>query len=416
MAQYRILLMHPMDPRGAKLGGIETHVRMIQTSHPQDFSILFVGVDEFGDLPQGKITRVFVGGRGIDFLPVAHIGAAAINLPGRSLLESTTFRFAFGALRHIFKIRAAVKGSPVSADLQRFEFAILPKLLGLKSVQMVHGEGSKEQKMDSLIKKLWFLHRANESIALRLADRVLCVNPNIIERLKRILPSAARKAEVMTVSVDTKRFAPKPFNCADGIFRIVFAGRLDAFKDPPLMFAILAALHKRLHGRLEFHYIGTTDPARYPEFEAIRGFTVLYGFQPADEVAEILASCHAGILTSYFEGMPCYLLETLSAGRPFGAIRLPQYDPLIVSGVSGAMVERSEPADACIAQMTDAFAALWEDISAGRVDPGRVHALVEPYSIQNQMARLFAHHRALQDAKPGDSRAAARAGEPAMGG
>jgi hypothetical protein len=74
--QYRILLMHPMDPRGVKLGGIETHVRMILSRHPADFSILFVGIDEFGDLPEGAISKVNVEGRDIDFMPVAGIDAS----------------------------------------------------------------------------------------------------------------------------------------------------------------------------------------------------------------------------------------------------------------------------------------------------------------------------------------------------
>ena len=303
-----------------------------------------------------------------------------------------------GALRHIRKIRAQVKDAPASADLQRFEFAILPKLLGLKTVQMVHGEGSKEQKMDSLIKKLWFLHRANETIALTLADRVLCVNANIIKRLENILPRAARKSEVMTVSVDTQKFSPKPFDCKDGVFRVVFAGRLDAFKDPPLMFRTLAGVCEKLRGKFEFHYIGTTDPHRYPEFAAIQSCTVMHGFQSSERVAEIVASCHAGILTSYFEGMPCYLLETLSVGRPFCAVRLPQYDPLVVEGVSGMLVERSEPEAACLTLLIDRLVALWSNIRCGRIDPQRVHERVEPYSIENQMARLFAHHRSLQDA------------------
>jgi glycosyltransferase involved in cell wall biosynthesis len=266
---------------------------------------------------------------------------------------------------------------------------------------MVHGEGSKDQDMDSLIKKFWFVHRFNEWLALRLAQRVLCVNPNIVARLRRVLPFAARKAEVMTVSVDTQRFAPQPFDCADGIFRIVFAGRLDEFKDPPLMFKMFARLQARLGGRFEFHYVGTTDPHRYDDFAAIENFTTRHGYKDAAGVAAIMARCHAGVLTSHFEGMPCYLLETLASGRPFCALRLPQYDPLIVPGVSGTLVERSEPADVCIAELTDAFVRLWEDIQHGRIDPKSVHERVLPYSVETQMNRLFAHHRALQSRDDG---------------
>ena len=89
---FRLCLMHPMDPRGRKLGGIETHVRMILSRHPADFSVLFVGVDEFGDCPLGEVSRIAVGGRSVDFLPVAHIDGDRINLAGKSIGQSTTFR------------------------------------------------------------------------------------------------------------------------------------------------------------------------------------------------------------------------------------------------------------------------------------------------------------------------------------
>ena len=393
---YRLCLMHPMDPRGSKLGGIETHVRLILSRHPADFSVLLVGVDEAGDLPPGRIARISMDGRSIDFLPVARISPDQINTPAKALLKSTTLRFAAGALRHLGAIRRAVKGASASADLQRFEFALLPKLLGLKTVQMVHGEGSKDDKMDSLIKKYWFIHRLNEKLALYLASQIQCVNPSIVKRIEREFPKQAHKAEIMTVSVDTEAFPPKPYDTRDGVFRVVFAGRLDEFKDPPLMFRTLLRLHGRLGGKLEFHYLGTTDPHRYAEFAAIELFTVRHGFQPAAEVARITAGCHAGILTSHFEGMPCYLLETLSLGRPFGAIRLPQYDPLIVAGTSGGMAGRLPDAAANEAALADIFMRIWNSIRAGEITPEQVHQLVQPYSVKNQMARLFEHHRRLQ--------------------
>lgn len=393
----RLCLMHPMDPRGGKLGGIETHVRLILSRHPDDFSVLFVGVDELGDRELGVVAPLVVDGREIDFLPVATIGGDKINLAAKSIGASTTFQFARGALRHRAAIKRALGPGPASADLQRFEFALIPKLIGLKTVQMVHGEGSKDQKMDSLIKKYWFVHAANERLALRLADRVMCVNANIIERMKREFPWAVAKSEVMTVSVDTRRFAPRGFDLADGVFKVMFAGRLDAFKDPPLMFRTLKRVHERLGGKLEFHYVGTSEPERYDAFKLIERFTVRHGFQSADGVAALAGQAHAGTLTSYFEGMPCYLLETLSVGRPFAAIRLPQYDPLIVEGVSGHMVERSEPEAACEDALVEAFVTLRDEVFSGRVDPMRVHALVRPYSVETQMARLFQRHRELQD-------------------
>jgi glycosyltransferase involved in cell wall biosynthesis len=385
-----------MDPRGRKLGGIETHVRLLLAAHPEDFSLLFVGIDEIGDLPAGEVSRVSLEGRSIDVLPVLRAEGATINKAAVTLGGSLTLRFAASALRHLGAIRRAIGGQPCSAEIERFEFAFLPKLLRLPSVQWVHNEGGKDDKMDSLLKRYWFAHKASERIALSLADRIIAVNFNIAAHVTRISPSAGKKTQVMSVSVDTRRFQPTAFDLRDGVFRICFAGRLDEFKDPPLMFDVLSRLHGKLAGKVEFHYVGGTDPTRYPEFTKADAFTVRHGPQSADGVRAIMARSHAGILTSYFEGLPCYLLEMLASGRPVGAIELPQYAPLILPGISGALVPRSEPRESCAETLACAFASLWQDIKRGGVDPVRLRTLVEPYSVETQLGRLFAIHRQLQ--------------------
>jgi glycosyltransferase involved in cell wall biosynthesis len=321
----------------------------------------------------------------------------SINTAATTLGGSLTLRFARAALRHLGPVRRMIGDAPGSAEVERYEFALLPKLLRLPSVQWVHNEGSKDDKMDSLLKRYWVVHRASERFALALADRIIAVNPNIAAHVARLSSRAAKKTEVMSVSVDTRRFKPAPFDSQAGVFRICFAGRLDEFKDPPLMFDVLARLHAKLNGKLEFHYVGATDPARYPEFAKAESFTIRHGAQSSDGVRAIMARCHAGILTSYFEGLPCYLLEMLASGRPVGAIELPQYAPLILPDVSGALVPRRESRENSAEELAGAFESLWRDIKSGRVDPVRLHTLVEPYSVETQFGRLFAIHRTLQD-------------------
>ena len=68
---HRLLLMYTMDPRGAKVGGIETHIRQILRHHPEDFSVLFVGTDERGDCKIGEVQRLSLGGRSDDFAGAA---------------------------------------------------------------------------------------------------------------------------------------------------------------------------------------------------------------------------------------------------------------------------------------------------------------------------------------------------------
>jgi len=394
---HRITILHPIDPRGAKVGGIETHVRLMLSRHPDNVTVLLVGVDERGDLAIGKVVPLDIDGRRIDFLPVVHIPDEAINTVAKRLSQSVTLRFTLGVMRYLFAIRRLSRAATASTEIERFELAMPARLIGHPVLQVVHGEGSKGDKMDSLIGRYWWLHRLNETIALRLAKRVVGVNPNIIARYEREMPTIAAKAEFMTVSVDTERFPVAPFPATD-VFRIVFAGRLDAFKDPPLMFETLRRLHQRLNGKLEFHYVGTSDPHRENEFAAIEAFTVRHGFQTGAGVSAIMRNSHAGILTSYFEGMPCYLLEAMSSGRPVGAIRLAQYDPLIEENVSGFLVERPEDRDAAAEAMADGFARLAADVFAGRLDPEAIRAKVRPYSVDVQMPRLFDRHLAIAGA------------------
>jgi len=392
--RHRLTLLHPIDPRGSKVGGIETHVRLMYERRPEDFSVLLVGVDERGDLEIGKPVRLDIGGGAVDFLPVVHIPDVEIHGAAKSLRQSVTLRFALGALRHLRIIRRHGAARKATTELQRFEFGLLGRLIGRPVVQIVHGEGSRKDRMDSLIRRFWYLNLVNERIALSLASRIVCVNANIIERFRRIAPRFADKSELLTVSVDMERFQAAPFP-VDVPFRIVFAGRLDTFKDPPLMFETMRRLHAALGGRFEFHYVGTSDPHRFAEFAAIEPFTIRHGFQDAAGVAAILRDCHAGILTSFFEGMPCYLLELLASGRPMGAIRLPQFDPLVVEGESGFLIERGEDADETAERLALRFAELARAIAMGQYDPERIRERVVPYSTHVQMPKLFERHRAL---------------------
>jgi glycosyltransferase involved in cell wall biosynthesis len=390
-----VCLIHPMDPRGTKVGGIETHLRLMLRYAPPGWRMLFVGVDSQGDCKLGEVTRADIDGRQFDFLPVAFFPEERVHDAAKSVNQSITFQFGVGLLRYLRSIRRAIGKVPTSIELQRFEFALLPRLLRRPALQIIHGEGSKADKMDSLIKKYWFLHRMNEEIAIRLADKIVCVNPRILHRLEEKLGPVGDRIVCMPVSVDTTTFQQAEFDIGDGVFRVMFAGRLDEFKDPPTMFKVLKEVHDRLDGALEFHYVGTSSPERYSELKLIDEFMIRHGYCRPAEVARIAARCHAGFLTSFFEGMPCYLLEMLSVGRPVVAIRLPQYDAVIEEGVSGYMVERIEDEPLLISLLADRLVDMWSAIKRGRIDPKVVHSKIEKFSVETQLAGHFARHESL---------------------
>ncbi len=406
--QHRLSVIHSFDPRGAKVGGLETFIRDMIAFLPDDFSFLMVGVDALGDLQIGKVTTVEFRGRRFEFLPVLSYPDLQAREAATSVRQSLTFQFMQGLLTHLPVVRRKLKERPTSVDLQRVEYAPVVKALGVPFVQMLHGEGAPPLKMDSLLKNYRFVHNVNERLAVMAADKFLCVNPFITERLRKTYPRQAHKIDTLSTWVDTKTFYPRPF-LNDGTFRVAFAGRLDLFKSPPLMFKTMARLSEKLGPGVEFHYMGTSDPHRFPEFKLIENISTLHGFKSAAGVSEVLGNAHAGILTSEFEGMPFAVLEALGCGRPMGAIHLPQLESVIIPGLSGTLVTRSDSEDDMAERLSDAFAAIRSAIHDGALTPEGVASAIQDFTPERQLAKCYENHRQIQRRKYGPRTGDARA-------
>lgn len=403
--KHRLCVIHSFDPRGSKVGGLETFIRDMIAFLPDDFSFLMIGVDALGGLEPGKAVTQEFRGRTFDFLPVLHYPDAKAREAATSIRDSINFQFMQGLLAHLPAVRRALKGGPVSVDLQRVEFAGLVRMLGVPFVQMLHGEGAPKLKMDSLLKSYRYVHNMNERIAVMACDKFLCVNPIITERIRGVYPRQAHKIDTLSTWVDTRTFKVAPFPAGEG-FRVAFAGRLDLFKSPPLMFKTVERLRRKLGAGVELHYMGTSDPRRFPEFAAIENNAVLHGFKDANGVAEVLAGVHAGILTSEFEGMPFSVLETLAVGRPVGAIHLPQLECVIKEGRSGTLVARSGSEDDMAERLADAFVDIRSRMQDGRLSPQGVADAVKDFTPERQLAKCYENHRQIQRRRFGRSSAA----------
>jgi glycosyltransferase involved in cell wall biosynthesis len=397
--RYQICLIHPFDPRGEKVGGLETYIRDFITFHPDDTDLLFIGVDSAGDLKLGEIHRLTFRGRTFEFLPILRYSDLQAREAARSIRTSLTGQFFVALLRHFGPIARLIRSRQCSIDLRRVEFSWLPVLLRLPFVQMLHGEGAPKLQMDSLLRKYSFVHNAGERFAVATSTKFLCVNPFITERLQRTYPRRKHKIDTLWTWVNTEIFRPQPLPAGAAPFRVVFAGRLDEFKDPPLMFRTIDGLRKRLQGGVEFHYIGTSDPHRFTEFTAIEDITIRHGFKDAAGMAATLAGAHVGILTSEFEGMPRFVLETLAVGRPVVAMHLPQLEPVIYHGISGFLVPRSgspeNMSDALVQRLID----VRDSIDAGEMDSARIAGVITDFTPGTQLARVFRFHQEIQNAR-----------------
>jgi glycosyltransferase involved in cell wall biosynthesis len=397
--RYQICLIHPFDPRGEKVGGLETYIRDFITFHPADTDLLFIGVDSAGDLKLGEIHKLTFRGRNFDFLPILRYSDQQAREAARSIRTSLTGQFFVALLRHFGPIAKLIRARRCSIDLRRVEFSWLPALLRLPFVQMLHGEGAPKLQMDSLLRKYSFVHNAGERFAVATSAKFLCVNPFITERLQKTYPSRKEKIDTLWTWVNTDIFRPQPLPPDTTPFRIVFAGRLDEFKDPPLMFRTIARLRQRWGRGVEFHYIGTSDPHRFTEFAGIEDVTIRHGFKDAAGMAATLAAAHAGILTSEFEGMPRFVLETLAVGRPVVAMHLPQLEPVIHHGESGFLVQRAGSADDMADALAQRFIDVRDAIDAGTMDPVRIAGAIESFTPSTQLARVFRYHHEIQNAR-----------------
>jgi glycosyltransferase involved in cell wall biosynthesis len=398
-SRYQICLIHPFDPRGEKVGGLETYIRDFITFHPSDTDLLFIGVDSRGDLKLGEIHNLTFRGRTFEFLPILHYTDQQAREAARTVRSSLTGQFFMALLRHFPLIARLIRARRCSIDLRRVEFSWLPAILRLPFVQMLHGEGVPKLQMDSLLRKYSFVHNTGERFAVAMSDKFLCVNPFITERLQRTYPERKDKIDTLWTWVNTDIFKPQPMHAGTSPFRVVFAGRLDEFKDPPLMFRTIDRLRRRLNGDVVFDYIGTSDPDRFPEFAAIRDITARHGFKDAVGMAATLASAHAGILTSEFEGMPRFVLETLAVGRPVVAMHLPQLEPVIFHGESGFLVTRGGSAEDMAEALADRFVDVRNAIDAGEMNAVRIAGAIKPFTPMTQLARVFRYHQEIQDAR-----------------
>ena len=395
-ATFNIGLVHCFDIRGNKVGGLETYLRDFVTFCPADTRVLFIGVDAVGDLEIGKITEMRFRGRSFDFLPILHYPDERAREAARKITDSITARFAGALIRHLPTVSRALRERHCSLDLRRVEFAWLPVLLRLPYIQMLHGEGVPRLPMDSLLQKYRLVHGLGERFAVNTSYRFLCVNPLITERIRKTYPRRADKIDTLWTWVNTAIFRPQPFPASTVPFRIVFIGRLDAFKQPQLMFKTIARLRALMPGGVEFHYVGTSHPERFGEFEAIRDVSVCHGFKDAKGIAKVLADAHAGILTSEFEGMPRCVLETLAVGRPVVAVHLPQLEAVIRDGESGYLVPREQTQDQLIEALAQRFLAVRDAIAGGRIDPAAVAAKIGTFTPEKQLARVYRLHRDIQ--------------------
>lgn len=388
--RYHVALLNSADPRGTKVGGIETYIRDYIYYHPDDMDLLFIGADEIGDLPIGQVTETEFRGRRFKFLALYRLESAVNQYTG-TVIKSETFRFARKLIDNWGLMRRILRQDNYSVEVRRPEYAPIMYSLGVPIIQMIHVWGGKDKQQSGVLAQYGWMRHSSELIAATIVKKFYSVNSDLTAMFKRRYPLFKNKFDTLTTWANTSIFRPSEFQFDDDKIDVLYAGRMDKFKRPDIMFSVIAELQK-LTGRVRFHYVGDGDADAFPEFAAIRDITVRHGVMKSPEIASLMQRCQMGLLTSDFEGMPRFVMELLTSGRPAVCLHLPQLEAVLRDGETGFLIPRGPDQ---VSEQARRMLETYKLIRNGSLDPTVIRAAVEPFSPESLLGKIWNDHRRL---------------------
>jgi len=376
-----VCLMHSMDLFGNKVGGLETYVRDFITYCPEKYNLLFVGVATNDD-PVGVFQQKVFRGRDVTVFNVMRACSSNISGVSRNPFKSLTANFLIGLLRYNIVLSEFLKSNNYIVDLRRVEFSLFCILKGVTYIQMLHGVGAPKENASSLLHKFNFIHDIFERYSIRECEYFFCVNKYKSVQLKEEYPSLAHKIKSIGTWADKSIYIPTPFQL-DDVIDLSFIGRLDAVKDPELMFEVVRVL-KSKNVKVLLHIIGPDDPSKIKGFSQIEEEIVHYGYKTSQEIAEILRSIDMGILFSHFEGMPRCIIETISSGRPVVTTNFIAVEELVSDNVNGFISKTRNSED-----IADLIIDVWGKIKSDDLNPDILSKTMSEYSPSTQLKKVL---------------------------
>ncbi|MGI6402456.1 MAG: glycosyltransferase family 4 protein [Thermoguttaceae bacterium] len=172
---------------------------------------------------------------------------------------------------------------------------------------------------------------------LRRADRVVCQNAAIVERV--VSERIARREQIVQVAgsgVDLSRFEPLPYPDEESKITLLFIGRLMRDKGVAEFLECARRIRAKRHD-VAFQMIGASERGCREDVAvstaAEEGSVEYLGYQK--DVKPYLKEASALILPSYHEGLSNVLLEAAAAARPVLASDVPGCREVFDEGVTG---------------------------------------------------------------------------------
>ncbi len=399
MTETRIRIFYPADPVGVVPGGVDTFLRGLIKSAPDDLSFSLVGMTTDAQArPVGSWTRCHIDQREFDMHPVCAVKDAGTR--GRIPLS---VRFMAGLNRD----RLAL-----ATDFDIFDFhRIEPALMWSNDLRPKNAFFHQDPKFvrlqasDNLWRHMPAVYERLESEAMLGISSAWCVRETGVQTLRERHAHVAEHIHFIPTWVDTEVFYA--VDEAQRVYlrqqlAIEFAldatqswllsvGRLDTQKDPYLMLSAFARL-RASGARAQWLIVGDgvlrADLQQRIREAGLADSVHFLGLQAPARIAQILRACDGYVLSSAYEGMPMALLEALGSGLPAVVTDVGEVRRVVQDGRNGRIVDSREP---------EAFAAALSDLlthaPVWRGQPAR--AAIEAYQPARVLAPVYDNYRRM---------------------
>jgi glycosyltransferase involved in cell wall biosynthesis len=402
-SKVRVLIVHPRDLAAPTQGGIQTFLNGLLKYAPQDIDITVAGVTSDRQArPIGETREVLVDGRQAWTLPLAPAG----RLP-RNPIDIARM------VRAQVRLRRLMMDPQTILQVHRpFRPIVLAGRRGPR-IQFVHLD-QREWPGASGWDRFGHLYQPLTDRELRSIARVFVVTELGAEILRQGHPDSAEKIEFLPVWYDPNVFYPPSaaerqaeraalaarYGWSSDVPLVLFAGRLDANKDPVLAIETLgrfvaAASDLRL---LVAGEGPEEDLARQAAVDlGVEGQLRFLGDLQREDLAALMRAVDALLLTSHAEGSPRVVTEALASGVPVVSTMVGDLSGKVANGVNGWLVEERE-ADALAQGLSWAISQPREGIAAAAA------AAVAPYTAEHVLSRVYQTYRELAAAQPAPRR------------
>jgi len=352
--RIRVRIVHQIDPAGLVAGGIDTFIRgLIKTAPPDiQFSVVGLTTDE-KRRPVGRWTTLELGGKRIDFFPVA----INRNPGGRSAIPLSV-KLTLGIFRHF---RACSNRCDI-LEFHRFE-PVIPFLGDPRPMTaFVHQNMDviRNAKSDIGWRHFPGLYFELERRLVPMFASVFSVRVDAVDAYRVRYPGIADRFRFIATWADSDLFHPADSARRDEVRRsleavfgvkpeeevLMSVGRLDEQKDPVLLVESFARVNSdRPNTCLIIVGDGVLRAALVSRTKALGldGRVVFAGWRAPSEVADLLQVTDVFLLSSAYEGMPMCVLEALGCGVPVVTTRVGEVERVVHHGINGYVVREHSP-------------------------------------------------------------------------